>query len=206
MSFRRRTYVLLVLAVIVASIATHAFRPGGQAGTACGIRDITLAVEVCPTTDVDAILGEIGSETRAQLHDQTLVDFALIAAYVALWVATGLALNPGVAILAGLAGVADVVENLAILTLAFSLPIGDPNHMPVTRDLSEGRRALILKWMTSPGPDGLPLKGAPVAIAAAPPMQAAPEPVRLGLAPLQTKGKTAVMLAYEARRKGAGPL
>ena len=135
MSFRRRTYVLLVLAVIVASIATHAFRPGGQAGTACGIRDITLAVEVCPTTDVDAILGEIGSETRAQLHDQTLVDFALIAAYVALWVATGLALNPGVAILAGLAGVADVVENLAILQ---ELPLADP--VPFVRV------AALAKW------------------------------------------------------------
>ena len=135
MSFRRRTYVLLVLAVIVASITTHAFRPGEEARTSCGIRDITLAVEVCPTRDVDAILGEVGSETRAQLHDQTLVDFALIATYVALWGATGLALNPGVAILAGLAGVADVIENLAILQ---ELPLADP--VPFVRV------AALAKW------------------------------------------------------------
>ncbi|HKA62366.1 MAG TPA: hypothetical protein VKH83_08060 [Methylomirabilota bacterium] len=135
MSFRRRTYVLLVLAVIVASIATHAFRPGGEARTACGIRDITLAVEVCPPRDVDAILGDVGSPVRAQMHDQTLVDFALIAAYVALWGATGLALNPGVAILAGLAGVADVIENLAILQ---ELPLPDP--VPFVR------WAALAKW------------------------------------------------------------
>src|SRR4029450_1296291 len=114
MSFRRRTYVLLVLAVIVASIATHAVRPGGEARTACGIRDITVAVEVCPPRDVDVILGDVGSPVRAQMHDQTLVDFALIAAYVALWGATGLAPTPGVAVLARLAGVAEGTENLAI--------------------------------------------------------------------------------------------
>src|SRR4026208_385379 len=112
MSFRRRTYVLLVLAVIVASVATHAFRPGGEARTACGIRDITLAVAVCPPGDVDAIAGDVGSPVRAQMHDQTLVDFALIVTYVALWGATGLALNPGVAILAGLAGLARAAANL----------------------------------------------------------------------------------------------
>src|SRR6188474_2164213 len=128
MSFRRRTYVLLVLAVIVASVATHAFRPGGEARTACGIRDITLAVEVCPPRDVDAILGDVGSPVRAQMHDQTLVD-------VALWGATGLALNPGVAILAGLAGIADVVENLAILQ---ELPLPDP--VPFVR------WAALAKW------------------------------------------------------------
>ena len=135
MSFRRRTYVLLVLAVIVASVATHAFRPGGEALTACGIRDITLAVEVCPPRDVDAILGDVGSPVRAQMHDQTLVDFALIVSYVALWGATGLALNPGVAILAGLAGIADVVENLAILQ---ELPLPDP--VPFVR------WAALAKW------------------------------------------------------------
>src|SRR4029453_18506425 len=66
---------------------------------------------------------------------QTLVDFALIAAYVALWGATGLALNPGVAILAGLAGVADVIENLAILQ---ELPLPDP--VPFVR------WAALAKW------------------------------------------------------------
>jgi hypothetical protein len=135
MSFRRRTYVLLVLAVIVSSIATWVFRPGGEARTPCGIRDVTLAVEVCPPGDVRAILGDVGSTTREQLHDQTLVDFALIASYVALWGATGLALNPGVAILAGLAGVADVIENLAIFQ---ELPLADP--VPFVR------WAALAKW------------------------------------------------------------
>src|SRR4030095_12915230 len=138
MSFRRRTYVLLVLAVIVASIATHAFRPGGEARTACGIRDITLAVEVCPPRDVDAILGDVGSPGRAQMHDQPLVAFARIAAYVALWGATGLALNPGVAILAGLAGVADVIENLAILQ---ELPL--PDTVPFVRCAARAKWSLL---------------------------------------------------------------
>jgi hypothetical protein len=35
----------------------------------------------------------------------------------------------------------------AILELAFSLPISDPNHMPVTRDLSDAKRATILRWL-----------------------------------------------------------
>jgi hypothetical protein len=135
MSFRRRTCVLLVLAVVISSIATSAFRPGGDARTPCGIRDVTLAVEVCPPADVRAILGDVGSDTRERLHDQTLVDFALIASYVALWGATGLALNPGVGILAGLAGVADVVENLAIL-----------QELPVPEPIAFVRWAALAKW------------------------------------------------------------
>ena len=104
MRLRRRTYVLLVLAVIISGLATHAFRPRGEARTPCGIRNITLAVEVCPPSDVKQILGDVGSAVRAQLRDQTLVDFALIVSYVGLWGATGLALNPGVAVIAVMAG------------------------------------------------------------------------------------------------------
>jgi len=92
-----------------------------------------------------------------------------------------------------------VVEHLRILRLAFSLPIEDPNHMPVTRDLSDARRAMILNWIDSPGADGLPLKGAPVALAIRVPAQAAPEPIPLHLDPLQKRGKTEVILQYEAR-------
>ena len=135
MSLRRRTYVLLVLAVIISGIVTHAFRLRGAALTPCGLRDITLAVEVCPPGDVQRILGDDGSAVRAQLHDQTLVDFALIVSYVGLWGATGLALNPGVAALAVLAGVADVVENLAIL---HELALPDP--VPFVR------WAALAKW------------------------------------------------------------
>ena len=40
-----------------------------------------------------------------------------------------------------------VHENAAILELAFSRAAGDPNHMPVTRDLSAGKQAMILAWL-----------------------------------------------------------
>lgn len=94
-----------------------------------------------------------------------------------------------------------VVRHLNILRLAFSLPIDDPNHMPVTRDLSDAKRAMILQWMNSPGADGLPLKGeATVAAARAAPLRAAPDPIPLDLDPLQTGGKTEVMLQFQARQ------
>ena len=92
-----------------------------------------------------------------------------------------------------------VVEHLKILRLAFSLPTEDPNHMPVTRDLSDAKRAMLLHWIDSPGADGLPLKGAPVALAARAPAKAAPDPIALHLDPLQTRGKTEVILQFEAR-------
>jgi hypothetical protein len=92
-----------------------------------------------------------------------------------------------------------VVKHLKILRLAFSLPIEDPNHMPVTRDLSEAKRAMILNWIDHPGADGLPLKGAPAAIAAQMPEHNAADPVSLGLDPLQTRGKSEVMLQFLAR-------
>lgn len=40
-----------------------------------------------------------------------------------------------------------VHENAAILELAFSRDIADPNHMPVTRDLSADKQAMILAWL-----------------------------------------------------------
>ena len=61
-----------------------------------------------------------------------------------------------------------VVRHADILHLAFSLPVADPNYMPVTRDLSAGRRATLLKSLENPGEDGLPLKGEPALAAAAP--------------------------------------
>jgi hypothetical protein len=92
-----------------------------------------------------------------------------------------------------------VVAHLKILRLAFSLPPEDPNHMPVTRDLSTPRRDMILYWIDHPGADGLPLKGTPVAAAVHAPMRAAPDPIPLDLAPLQTGGKSAVILQFQAR-------
>ena len=95
-----------------------------------------------------------------------------------------------------------VVEHLNILKLAFALPIENPNHMPVTRDLSAADRAMILKWMTSPGADGLPLKGEPAAAAAPPPPPMATQPkAELALEPIQKRGKMAVILGLAARAK-----
>jgi hypothetical protein len=36
----------------------------------------------------------------------------------------------------------------AILQLGFSLPIDDPNYMPVTRDLSASKQRTLLRWLT----------------------------------------------------------
>lgn len=49
-----------------------------------------------------------------------------------------------------LGGYASVVENAELLQLAFSLPATDPNHMPVTRDLSPAKRAGILAFLANP--------------------------------------------------------
>jgi hypothetical protein len=135
MTLRRRTYVLLVLAVILSGVATHTARPRGEALTPCGLRNIALAVEVCPPGDVQRILGTGGAPVRTEVHDHTLADFALIASYVGLWGATGLALHPGVAVMAILAGVADVVENLAIL-----------HELTLSQPLSFVRWAALAKW------------------------------------------------------------
>lgn len=96
-----------------------------------------------------------------------------------------------------------VVRHIDILNLAFSLPIADPNYMPVTRDLSAGRRATLLKWLNTPGPDGLPLKGEPTLARAAPEVlyqetAAVPE---LQLEPIQRAGKTDFLLQLQASKK-----
>jgi hypothetical protein len=39
---------------------------------------------------------------------------------------------------------------------ALELPVDHPNHMPVTRDLSEAKRMMLLKWLREPGADGKP--------------------------------------------------
>jgi len=119
----RGIYILLVFSVIVSAWATSAVALKGRIEVPCGVGKITLAVEVCPPNDVKATLGEVESGVRQQLHDQTLVDFVLIASYVGLWGATAVALHPGVALVAAAAGAADVVENLAIL---HELPRPDP--------------------------------------------------------------------------------
>ncbi|HKR13856.1 MAG TPA: hypothetical protein VJT15_17460 [Pyrinomonadaceae bacterium] len=98
-----------------------------------------------------------------------------------------------------------VVHRTAILKLAFSLPIEDANHMPVTRDLGAGARDTILKWLTSPGSDGKPLLGVP-------PVSPPPTASKVQLTdveasaeieaePLQGAGKTLVIRQYKARQR-----
>ena len=66
-----------------------------------------------------------------------------------------------------------VCEHRGLLLLAFGLDPSNPNSMPVTRDLSGAKRAAILEWLQSLGPDGKPLLGEPLP---APP-ERAPAPV-----------------------------
>ncbi len=100
---------------------------------------------------------------------------------------------------------ASVCLQIKVLKLAFSLPVNDPNYMPVSRDLGRDDQQTILRWLDTKGPDGLPLLGRPpegdqrvdaeiAEIAAV--SQELPE---LDLLPLQSAGKTAVILRYEQR-------
>jgi hypothetical protein len=74
-----------------------------------------------------------------------------------------------------------VVNNLEILRLSFSLPIEDPNSMPVTRDLSAHKRRAILQWLDSADPaTGLPPLGDPPAAEAHLAPSAAPAPEEPG--------------------------
>jgi hypothetical protein len=96
---------------------------------------------------------------------------------------------------------ASVVAHRNILELAFSLPTEDPNHMPVTRDMSDAKRHMILTWLRTPAADGLPVKGTPPAAAAPIEPMATVADVKVTLGPLQTEGKTAVVREFQARRK-----
>jgi hypothetical protein len=69
--------------------------------------------------------------------------------------------------LVDLADYESVCDMREMMLLAFELPVGDPNSMPVTRDLSSAKRAAILRWLRNLGPDGKPLLG-PVPPPAAP--------------------------------------
>lgn len=99
-----------------------------------------------------------------------------------------------------------VVQRTSILYLAFSLPLEDANHMPVTRDLGAGARDTILKWLSTPGPDGRPLLGTPpvsVPAPSTPKVQLAPAEAsaEVEAEPLQGAGKTLVIRQYKARQR-----
>jgi len=46
-----------------------------------------------------------------------------------------------------LADPAVAAAHAKILAFAFERPFDDPNHMPVTRDLSTGKRQIVLNWL-----------------------------------------------------------
>ena len=46
----------------------------------------------------------------------------------------------------------EVTKHLFRINMTMRLPISHPNHMPVTRDLSKGKRDMILKWLDRPCP------------------------------------------------------
>lgn len=56
-----------------------------------------------------------------------------------------------------------------MLTLAFGLPEGDPNAMPVTRDLSPAKRRAILAWLANPLEGTAPSSTTQPAVSAPPP-------------------------------------
>ena len=60
-----------------------------------------------------------------------------------------------------LANFDDVRRFARRIARALTFPITHPNHMPVTRDLSDGKRRLLLNWLSNVGPDGLPRRERP---------------------------------------------
>ena len=45
-----------------------------------------------------------------------------------------------------------VTNNAAAISSMLSLPITDPNYMPVTRDLSDAKSKMILSWLSETPP------------------------------------------------------
>jgi hypothetical protein len=102
-----------------------------------------------------------------------------------------------------------VCRNIPILTYAFGLDLADPNSMPVTRDLSSAKRAAIVRWLTEPGPDGMPRKGEDIAAApgpAAAPDEAAPDEADASSVPSGQGGKAAAAARRPASQQQAQAL
>jgi hypothetical protein len=79
-----------------------------------------------------------------------------------------------------------------ILT-ALRLPIEHPNHMPVTRDLSAGRRGILETWMQQVIAGSIPLEPGPVMPPAAAPMLQRAAPAAARERPAIPDSKTAAM-------------
>ncbi|HWO22996.1 MAG TPA: hypothetical protein VNO30_29850 [Kofleriaceae bacterium] len=76
--------------------------------------------------------------------------------------------------LVNLADPADVKAHAKLLHFAFTRDISDPSYMPVTRDLSEGKRRTIIKWLEKLIATGDPGVAAMQAVAAGPVRAPAP--------------------------------
>lgn len=108
-----------------------------------------------------------------------------------------------------------VCAQAAWLAVAFGRGIDDPGSMPVTRDLSAAKRKALLRWLTEPGPDGMPLLGEPpaepsgasvassAALPGAPP--AAGAAPTAGQVPPHAGGKAAAAGRRPAARRGHHP-
>jgi hypothetical protein len=80
--------------------------------------------------------------------------------------------------LVDLSSESDVLANAALMKLALSLPLEDPNHMPVTRDLSAGNRNLIIAWLDTAADSSVSIEDAQKAAGSRP----VPSQVRLMVA------------------------
>jgi len=69
-----------------------------------------------------------------------------------------------------------VLEHLDLVALSFNLPISDPNHMPVTRDLSRAKHQMLSRWFEAPLRGRRPPAVAPQVRAPAPPAKSGPPP------------------------------
>jgi hypothetical protein len=90
--------------------------------------------------------------------------------------------------LINLADPADVKAHAKILHFSFTREIEDPNYMPVTRDLSEGKRLTIVKWLEKLIATGDPGIDAMQAVAAGPPQARAAPPAAPAPAPAADAG------------------
>ncbi len=59
-------------------------------------------------------------------------------------------LYPVMARIVDLSDYDSVLDNLDLISLSFGLPVSDPNHMPVTRDLSRAKHEMLRRWFQAP--------------------------------------------------------
>lgn len=83
-----------------------------------------------------------------------------------------------------------VIAHKEMLRLVFSLPVEDPNYMPVTRDLSPRKRDLILRWLSGPGEPALGYAPPVGTVVAPPPAAAVPQAEMVPAGDGHRSGKT----------------